>query len=191
MAVCGIGYSAVLTPSGRLLRRCAHAEDRPALFAAQFALSHACWLVAYPLAGALMTVARAPVALLGPGFLAALGIFAVMRRGPRETRKPYPIDKTICRQAILISPSRETRAATPIRRSSTRCTRNGRPDTKPFYPDLPKPAVLVDQLARNAETCLIGPQTWGIQDPAGRYMQDAPLELRPIYPSQPQGTLRT
>ena len=41
--VVGLGYSAVLTPSGRLLRRSAHAGDRPALFAAQFALSHA-WL---------------------------------------------------------------------------------------------------------------------------------------------------
>ncbi|MEL7257738.1 MAG: MFS transporter [Pseudomonadota bacterium] len=49
----GLGalYSAVLTPSGRLLRRSAHAEDRPAVFAAQFALSHACWLITYPLAG--------------------------------------------------------------------------------------------------------------------------------------------
>uniref|UniRef100_UPI003ADE4560 MFS transporter n=2 Tax=Paracoccus sp. T5 TaxID=3402161 RepID=UPI003ADE4560 len=51
----GLGYSAVLTPSGRLLRRSAHAEDRPALFAAQFALSHACWLLAYPLSGWLMS----------------------------------------------------------------------------------------------------------------------------------------
>jgi MFS family permease len=49
--VLGAANSAVLTPTGRLLRRSAHAEDRPALFAAQFALSHACWLVAYPLAG--------------------------------------------------------------------------------------------------------------------------------------------
>jgi H+ antiporter protein len=47
----GISYSSVLTPSGRLLRRSSHQEDRPALFAAQFALSHACWLVTYPLAG--------------------------------------------------------------------------------------------------------------------------------------------
>lgn len=47
----GIGYSAAQTPSGRLLRRSAHPEDRPAIFAAQFALSHACWLIAYPLAG--------------------------------------------------------------------------------------------------------------------------------------------
>ena len=49
--VLGAANAAVLTPSGRLLRRSAHAEDRPAVFAAQFALSHACWLVAYPLAG--------------------------------------------------------------------------------------------------------------------------------------------
>jgi len=47
----GFGYSVAQTPSGRLLRRSAHAEDRPAMFAAQFALSHACWLVCYPLAG--------------------------------------------------------------------------------------------------------------------------------------------
>lgn len=47
----GIGYSAVQTPSGRLLRRSAQAADRPAVFAAQFALSHACWLLTYPLAG--------------------------------------------------------------------------------------------------------------------------------------------
>lgn len=49
--VIGFGYSAAQTPSGRLLRRSAQAEDRPALFAAQFALSHASWLICYPLAG--------------------------------------------------------------------------------------------------------------------------------------------
>lgn len=49
--IIGAGYSMAQTPSGRLLRRSSHAEDRPALFAAQFALSHACWLVTYPLAG--------------------------------------------------------------------------------------------------------------------------------------------
>ena len=43
--VLGVGYSAVMTPSGRLLRRSAHASDRPAVFAAQFALSHACLLL--------------------------------------------------------------------------------------------------------------------------------------------------
>ncbi len=47
----GIGSSLVQTPTGRLLRRSAHPGDRPAVYAAQFALSHLCWLVAYPLAG--------------------------------------------------------------------------------------------------------------------------------------------
>ena len=65
----GIGYSTVLTPAGRLLRQSAHPEDRPAVFAAQFALSHACWLVTYPLAGWLITTSGPTVAL---GCLAAL-----------------------------------------------------------------------------------------------------------------------
>lgn len=47
----GAGASLIQTPAGRLLRRSAQEGDRPALFAAQFALSHACWLIAYPLAG--------------------------------------------------------------------------------------------------------------------------------------------
>ncbi len=49
--VIGIGYSVVQTPAGRLLRRSSNEGDRPAYYAAQFALSHACWLVTYPLAG--------------------------------------------------------------------------------------------------------------------------------------------
>jgi len=49
--VLGIGSSLVQTPAGRLLRRSADDGDRPAIYAAQFALSHACWLIAYPLAG--------------------------------------------------------------------------------------------------------------------------------------------
>ncbi|MFO7704179.1 MAG: MFS transporter [Halopseudomonas sp.] len=47
----GSGLALAQIPTGRLLRRSAHAEDRPALFAAQFSLSHACWLFTYPLAG--------------------------------------------------------------------------------------------------------------------------------------------
>ena len=82
--VAGIGYSAVLTPSGRLLRRSAHPEDRPAIFAAQFALSHVCWLITYPLAGALMTAFGAPAALLGLSALAVLGILAALRLWPAD-----------------------------------------------------------------------------------------------------------
>ena len=78
----GLGYSAVLTPSGRLLRRSVHAEDRPALFAAQFALSHACWLVTYPLAGWLMTWAGPIVALGVLATLASSGMLAALRLWP-------------------------------------------------------------------------------------------------------------
>lgn len=47
----GVGFSLAQTPVGRLIRRFAEPADRPALFAAQFALSHFCWLGGYPLAG--------------------------------------------------------------------------------------------------------------------------------------------
>jgi H+ antiporter protein len=72
--VIGVGYSTVLTPSGRLLKRSAHAEDRPAVYAAQFALSHACWLVAYPLAGWLITDFGAATALAVLALLATAGM---------------------------------------------------------------------------------------------------------------------
>lgn len=49
--VLGAGSSLIQTPAGRLLRRSANEADRPAIYAAQFALSHGCWLIAYPLAG--------------------------------------------------------------------------------------------------------------------------------------------
>ncbi|MDV6320073.1 MFS transporter [Chromohalobacter sp. HP20-39] len=47
----GAGASMVMTPTGRLLKQSCQPEDRPALFAAQFSLSHGCWLLAYPLSG--------------------------------------------------------------------------------------------------------------------------------------------
>lgn len=72
-ALLGLGNGLVLAPSGRLLRRSAHAGDRPALFAAQFALSHACWLLAYPLAGWLGVVAGTLWAFVAMALLAGLG----------------------------------------------------------------------------------------------------------------------
>jgi hypothetical protein len=51
------------------LRRSAQPADRPAVFAAQFALSHACWLVTYPLAGWLGTAG---------GMQATLGVLAIL-----------------------------------------------------------------------------------------------------------------
>jgi MFS family permease len=80
--VLGAANAAVLTPSGRLLRRSAHAEDRPAVFAAQFALSHACWLVAYPLAGWLGAEAGLGMAFAVLGIAAAASTVLATRLWP-------------------------------------------------------------------------------------------------------------
>jgi MFS family permease len=84
LIIIGIGYSTVLTPSGRLLKRSASPEDRPAVCAAQFALSHACWLATYPLAGWLITVAGPAAAMAGLALLAAIGIIDGAAFWPRN-----------------------------------------------------------------------------------------------------------
>jgi len=71
--VMGIAYSASVTPSGRLLRRSANADDRPALFAAQFALSHICWLICYPVAGQLGARVSMTAAFAAMACIAAVG----------------------------------------------------------------------------------------------------------------------
>jgi MFS family permease len=78
----GAGYSLAQTPAGRLLRRSSHPEDRPAVFAAQFALSHSCWLLSYPVAGWLGAVAGLPAAALVLAALAAAGTIAATRLWP-------------------------------------------------------------------------------------------------------------
>ena len=95
----GIGYSVVLTPSGRLLKRSAHTEDRPAVYAAQFALSHACWLVTYPLAGWLMTFAGSVTTFGVLAVVAAAGMFGGVVLWPRggeieheHTHANLPVD---------------------------------------------------------------------------------------------------
>lgn len=80
----GLGYASVLTPSGRLLRRSAQPADRPTLFAAQFALSHACWLVTYPLSGWLMTVYGSVPAILTLSVLAVAGLVAALYLWPLD-----------------------------------------------------------------------------------------------------------
>ena len=80
----GVGFAAAQTPAGRLLRRSSHPEDRPALFAAQFALSHACWLVTYPLAGWLATSAGLSVAFLVLSGLVGIGLVAALFVWPSQ-----------------------------------------------------------------------------------------------------------
>lgn len=78
----GIGYSAAQTPTGRLLRRSASPEDRPAVFAAQFALSHASWLLTYPLAGWLGATVGMPTTLAVLGALTVAGVAAAALMWP-------------------------------------------------------------------------------------------------------------
>lgn len=78
----GLGYSLTQTPAGRLLRRSSHPEDRPALFAAQFALSHACWLVTYPAAGWLGATVGLPHTFTALGIVAGLAVVAALRLWP-------------------------------------------------------------------------------------------------------------
>ncbi|MEM9247732.1 MAG: MFS transporter [Pseudomonadota bacterium] len=76
--VIGAGYSAVLVSAGRLLKRSSTTPDRPAYFAAQFALSHACWLVTYPLAGWLGSTFGLSVAFAGLAVLVLASVGAAL-----------------------------------------------------------------------------------------------------------------
>ncbi|MFD3662534.1 MFS transporter [Streptomyces sp. NPDC058659] len=81
--VLGAATSAILTPGGRLLRRSARSADLPAAFAARFSLSHACWLLTYPLAGWLAARAGLMVSAAVLAGVALLGALAATRLWPR------------------------------------------------------------------------------------------------------------
>lgn len=80
--IIGFSYSVAQTPSGRLLRRSAHTEDRPAIFAAQFALSHACWLIAYPLAGRFGAAMGLPATFVMLSLIGLGGVLLALRIWP-------------------------------------------------------------------------------------------------------------
>jgi MFS family permease len=88
--VIGFGYSLTQTPTGRLLRRSAQPEDRPAIFAAQFALSHACWLLTYPLAGRFGAAFGLDVTFLVLAGIAAVGVVMAMRLWPAMDPEAVP-----------------------------------------------------------------------------------------------------
>ncbi len=101
--VLGLGYSAAQLPSGRLLRRSSRPEDRPALFAAQFALSHACWLMTYPLAGWLGVSVGLSVTFVILACTAAAALAAAMMVWPTSDPEelprehPEPVQKTVAK----------------------------------------------------------------------------------------------
>lgn len=65
----GAANSTILTSSARLIRRNSTTPQRPAVFAAQFSLSHACFMITYPLAGLLGTT---------PGLAGAAAVLAII-----------------------------------------------------------------------------------------------------------------
>lgn len=88
-AAFGAACSMVLTPTGRLIRRAAPAEERTSAFAAQFSLSHSCWLLTYPLAGWLGATAGLRSAVLVLGTLALAAALLAVRLWPaREPASP-------------------------------------------------------------------------------------------------------
>ena len=82
--VLGMGTSLVNTPSARLLADASTPSDRNLVYTAQFALSHACFLVTYPIAGWIgaSSLTLAAVMLLAIAVIAATfaTVFAITRR---------------------------------------------------------------------------------------------------------------
>lgn len=95
----GAGNSTILTPSARLLREASTEETRPYVFTAQFSLSHACYIVSYPLAGWLGAAAGLGWAAAVLTILAILGSAGAFLSWPRaisaETRVSVPKEKAI------------------------------------------------------------------------------------------------
>jgi MFS family permease len=84
--VAGVGTSMVLTASGRLIQRSGTSAERPSLFAAQFSLSHLCWLFTYPIAGFAGGALGLPAAAGILGAVAVLGTIAAMFLWPGGAR---------------------------------------------------------------------------------------------------------
>ncbi|AYV32158.1 Multidrug resistance protein MdtG [Streptomyces sp. ADI95-16] len=93
-AAIGAACSAVLTPGGRVIRRSTGDADLPAAFAAQFSLSHSCWLLTYPLAGWLAAGAGLPITAVVLGVIAlasaTAAVFIWPARDPSELEHVHP-----------------------------------------------------------------------------------------------------
>ncbi|MEZ0472803.1 MFS transporter [Luteimonas salinilitoris] len=88
--ILGMAYAGLVTPGGRLLRRSARSDDLPFLFAAQFSLSHACWLLCYPLAGWVGARFGLGTALLALSVVALSGLVFAWTTWPRRESAVLP-----------------------------------------------------------------------------------------------------
>lgn len=79
--VLGAGGSLVETPAARLLLRASTPQSRGAVYTAQFSLSHACFLLTYPIAGWVGATSLTAAALV-LAILAGLGLVLALRTWP-------------------------------------------------------------------------------------------------------------
>ncbi|WP_416877461.1 MFS transporter [Litorimonas sp.] len=104
-AILGAAYSLTVTPGGRLLRRSSTPKTRPSIFAAQFTLSHVCWLIAYPVAGWVGSRLGQSSALFASAGLALMGFAMAFRVWPaneniriKHTHSNLPLNHPHLRQ---------------------------------------------------------------------------------------------
>jgi MFS family permease len=83
----GAANSTILTPSSRLLRDASTEETRPYVFTAQFSLSHACYILTYPLAGWVGAAAGLGWAALALTIIAMIGSAGAFLSWPRHTAR--------------------------------------------------------------------------------------------------------
>ncbi|WP_286174865.1 MFS transporter [Mycobacterium sp. DL99] len=86
-AITGAGTSMINTPSARLLRRNSTVQNRTEVFTAQFSLSHAGFLLTYPMAGWVGATLNQAVAALLLAALATLATLAAVTMWPRHGRE--------------------------------------------------------------------------------------------------------
>lgn len=79
----GAAISTILTPSSRLLRDASTEETQPYVFTAQFSLSHACYILTYPLAGWVGAAAGLGWAALALTIIAMMGSAGAFLSWPR------------------------------------------------------------------------------------------------------------
>lgn len=90
----GAGTSTINTPAARLLRAHTDARTRTAVFTAQFSLSHACFLVTYPIAGVLGAAAGLPITAITLAVIATLAGTTAARWWP-ATGASVPADPEV------------------------------------------------------------------------------------------------
>jgi predicted MFS family arabinose efflux permease len=89
----GVGWAMAETPVGRIIRRAVDPGRLPAVFAAQFSLSHAGWLLTYPLSGALGTAVGSGGSALALGVVAAVATGIAATTWPSTTRDLAAVDR--------------------------------------------------------------------------------------------------